>query len=66
MSPSAVVDVLELLAQKSFNGVERKELYNAALKLAWSLESEQDTAQRLYHGVGQYADILSAGQTIDE
>lgn len=30
----------------------RKEIYNAALALINEVESSQDTAQRLYHGVG--------------
>lgn len=29
----------------------RKDLYNVAMKLVYNLESAQDTAQRLYHGV---------------
>lgn len=28
----------------------RKDLYNAALETVFALESQQDTAQRLYHG----------------
>lgn len=47
---SAIASVLELLASRDFNEKERKELYDAALHLARSVESEQDTAQRLYHG----------------
>lgn len=32
----------------------RKDLYNAALDLLYSVESSQDTAQRLYHGVSAF------------
>lgn len=31
---------------------QRKDIYNAALALIYEVESAQDTAQRLYHGVG--------------
>ena len=30
---------------------ERKELYNACQQIVYGLETAQDTAQRLYHGV---------------
>lgn len=52
MSSSAIASILDHLAQRSFSEEERKELYEAALRLAYSIETEQDTAQRLYHGVG--------------
>jgi hypothetical protein len=49
---SILVNSLNELARKSIQGeAERKEIYNAALSLAWSVETQQDTAQRLYHGV---------------
>lgn len=50
--PSILVNSLNELARKPITDeLERKEVYNAALRLAWSVETQQDTAQRLYHGV---------------
>ncbi|KAK5162999.1 uncharacterized protein LTR77_011054 [Saxophila tyrrhenica] len=49
--PSVLVNSLnELARQPPQSEKEKKEVYDAALRLAWSLESQQDTAQRLYHG----------------
>ena len=50
--PSVLVNSLNELARMPLaDEKERKEVYDAALRLAWSVESQQDTAQRLYHGV---------------
>lgn len=50
--PSILVNSLNELARMPVKDeVEKKEIYNAALRLAWSVETQQDTAQRLYHGV---------------
>jgi hypothetical protein len=50
--PSVLVNSLNELARRPITDEkERKEIYDAALQLAWSVESQQDTAQRLYHGV---------------
>ena len=50
---AAVQSLLDLSKQDITDAKERKALYDAALQLAWSVESQQDTAQRLYHGVSQ-------------
>ena len=50
--PSILVNSLNELSRNSIKDeAEKKEIYNAALRLAWSVETPQDTAQRLYHGV---------------
>ncbi|KAK3049766.1 hypothetical protein LTR09_008942 [Extremus antarcticus] len=49
--PSVLVSSLNELSRCPLTDEkEKKELYDAALRLAWSVESQQDTAQRLYHG----------------
>lgn len=49
--PSVLVNSLNELGRRPITDEkERKEVYDAALRLAWSAESQQDTAQRLYHG----------------
>jgi len=52
MAAAAVTSLLDVLAQQLLTDSERKGLYDASLRLAYSVESTQDTAQRLYHGVG--------------
>ena len=52
MAAAAVTSLLDVLAQQPLTDSERKGLYDASLRLAYSVESTQDTAQRLYHGVG--------------
>lgn len=50
--PSPVVDnLVELSHSPIKDEKERKDIYDAAMHLAASVESQQDTAQRLYHGV---------------
>lgn len=57
--PSILVNSLNELARKPVDDEsEKKEIYNAALRLAWSVETQQDTAQRLYHGVRRYLIVL--------
>ncbi len=52
--PSVLVSSLNELSRCPLTDEkEKKELYDAALRLAWSVESQQDTAQRLYHGVSR-------------
>lgn len=53
MSSAAVNSLLDLSKQQFSDAKEKKALYDAALQLAWSVESQQDTAQRLYHGVSR-------------
>lgn len=43
--------IRETLKNPPQDPTAQKELYNAALELMMGLESAQDTAQRLYHGV---------------
>lgn len=43
--------IRETLKNPPQDPAAQKELYNAALELMMGLESAQDTAQRLYHGV---------------
>lgn len=50
MSTTAVQTLRDLSQQSFTDSKERKELYDLALRLAWNVESQQDTAQRLYHG----------------
>jgi len=40
----------ETLSNPPQDARARKDLYNAALEAVFALESQQDTAQRLYHG----------------
>lgn len=51
MAATAVTSFLDNLSQQSLTDKERKDIYDASLRLAYSVESKQDTAQRLYHGV---------------
>ena len=51
MAAAAVTSLLNVLARQPLTDSERKGLYDASLRLAYSVESTQDTAQRLYHGV---------------
>jgi hypothetical protein len=56
--PSVLVTSLNELCRNSIlDDTERKEVYDAALRLAWSVESQQDTAQRLYHGVSTQSSL---------
>jgi hypothetical protein len=51
--PSFAVDTLQNLVANHVptDETERKQLYDAAVSLMQKVESAQDTAQRLYHGV---------------
>lgn len=51
MQSDPVATLEELSQHPAEDAKLRKDLYNAAMKLVFSLESAQDTAQRLYHGV---------------
>jgi hypothetical protein len=55
MPSSFAVETLQNLAANHIptDEAERKALYDAAQSLMYKVESAQDTAQRLYHGVGQ-------------
>lgn len=51
--PSFAVETLQNVASRHIptDEAERKALYDAAQQLMYKVESGQDTAQRLYHGV---------------
>ena len=52
--PSEIVASMQKLAKSPpTDEKEKKDLYNAAMDLLYSVESKQDTQQRLYHGVSQ-------------
>lgn len=48
---TTITSLLNLLQTAFADENGKKQLYDAALNLAYSIESPQDTAQRLYHGV---------------
>ena len=66
MASDTVTKLQEISQQPFTDEKERKELYDAAIKLAYSVESPQDTAQRLYHGVcARYPDPMKVGMRIN-
>ena len=52
------ITIRETLKNPPQDPAAQKDLYNAALELMMGLESAQDTAQRLYHGVSLLQRLL--------
>ena len=60
MPSEAVASVQKLAKSIPTDEKEKKELYSAALDLLYSVESAQDTQQRLYHGVSSSSESMGS------